>query len=204
MATQDYVDISLDIGEDFACQLLWSDSDGTVMPIRASSTVTVSSLSYSGGIATLTTPGHSFSVGDYATLTGFSQSVNNGIFPVTAVTSSTVFKIANANAAPVSPYGSATFESCRADVKDASGNTIISFKSSNTPSTQASIIIAGSEGIIQLSAPKSVTKSLTPGQFSIDIYATVDGVTSPIANPQVKLVSGFFTVNSRTTIMESV
>lgn len=199
MASRDYVEIELDAGEDFACQLLWADNTGAAMPIRATFTKSAT-LSVSSGTVTATCAGHAFLVGDYVTISNGATG-NNGIFAITSVVSGTSFQYTNASA--VNGTVSATFESCRADVK-AGNTTIISFKSSNSPATQASITVAGTAGVLQLSAPKSITKTLNPGTYAIDVYATVDGVSSPIANPQVKLVSGIFVVNSRTTIMESL
>jgi len=200
MANRDYVEIDLDAGEDFACQLLWADSTGSAMPVRASFAKSAT-LSVSSGTVTATCTGHAFLVGDYVTISG-GVTANNGIFAITSIVAGTSFQYTNASA--VNGTVTATFESCRADIKDSANNTIISFKSSNTPATQASITIAGTAGVLQLSAPKSITKTLNPGTYQIDVYATVDGVSSPIANPQVKLVSGLFIVNTRTTIMESL
>jgi hypothetical protein len=67
----------------------------------------------------------------------------------------------------------------RAEVKDASGVLLDAFDDGADPETAAVITPSPTAGIIQLTAPKSVTSSWSPGSYKIDVFATVTDAAFP-------------------------
>lgn len=92
---------------------------------------------------------------------------------------------------------------CRMDVRDSAGTLLTQFKTGNTASTQACITLSSTAGYLQLSAPNTVTRSLQPGTYVFDLFATLTGGNSPFTTQQVPVCSGYVVVKPRVTIMEA-
>jgi hypothetical protein len=129
MSSSDTIEIWIDIGEDFAAQIYWTDSNGNAIPI--------------------TSP-------------------------------------------------------ARLEVRDSLGNRVLQFDAANSGSaaTKAAILITGSEGLLQLSCPKALTKTLEPGRYLFDLFATNNSGFSPFPTQEVKVADGWVVAQGRTTVME--
>lgn len=127
MAQRDQLEIDVDLGEDFAAQIFWTDEDGEAIPI--------------------TTP-------------------------------------------------------CRLEARDARGVLALQFATGNTTSSEATITITGSQGLLQLSCPKELTRTLTQGRYAFDLFATVDGGVSPFTAQMQKVCAGWLNAYPRQTYME--
>lgn len=93
---------------------------------------------------------------------------------------------------------------CRADIKDATGTVVVSYRTGNTVGTQATInVSSGTQGFMQLSIPRAITRTLTPGTYTMDLWATVNDATSPISGQQVKVFTAFVIAYDRVTVMEN-
>lgn len=91
---------------------------------------------------------------------------------------------------------------CRMDVRDQAGTNVIQFKTGNTASTQATITLSSTAGYLQLTAPNAVTRSISPGTYVFDLFATLDGNNNPFATQLVPVCSGFVVIKPRITVME--
>ncbi|CAB4194597.1 hypothetical protein UFOVP1264_52 [uncultured Caudovirales phage] len=206
MPTRDNIEIDLDIGEDFAVQFIWQDEDGTPIPIKNPVSASINSIAFTTPTVTVNTAtAHGLSANDYVTISGASTNGNNGTFKVATAPTTTQLTLTNTSGAVQAGSGGTTkFVTCRADVRDAVGTLVMQFKTGSTAATEPTISVASSTGgVLQLSAPKDDTRLLAPGSYTMDLFATVDGVTSPIANPTVKLFTAMLVAYPRTTIMES-
>lgn len=89
------------------------------------------------------------------------------------------------------------------DVKDANGQIALRFSSVTDPLTTPAIAPAGYVGFFQLTAPAHVTRTLVPGKYLFDLFATVADSSNPFPNQLQQVVSGFVTALPRVTIIES-
>jgi len=92
----------------------------------------------------------------------------------------------------------------RLEVRDMYGAMLLQFASENAGSvaTKAALVITGSDGIMQISAPRSVTTPLVPGRYLFDLFAVANNGVSPFTTQEVQVCSGWFIVSTRVTKME--
>jgi len=95
-------------------------------------------------------------------------------------------------------------EPCRLEVRDSAGLLVMQFATENAASyaTKAAIILTGSQGLMQISVPTSITKTVAPGTYLFDLWATTADGVSPFASADSPVASGTFIVLPRITIME--
>ena len=89
----------------------------------------------------------------------------------------------------------------RAEVKDSQGTLLVVFDDGNDPGTEAVITASETSGVIQLTAPKSVTALWTPGRYAIDVWATVTDAADPfdVSGQYRPAFSGWFIVHPAIT-----
>jgi hypothetical protein len=88
----------------------------------------------------------------------------------------------------------------RAEVKDSQGALLVAFDDEADPSTAAAITCSATSGVIQLTAPKTVTTPWTPGKYKVDVFATVSDAAPPFDSGQYRpAFSGWFIVKPAVT-----
>lgn len=88
----------------------------------------------------------------------------------------------------------------RAEVKDSADQLLVAFDDDANAATSAVISCSATSGVIQLTAPKSVTAAWTPGRYKIDVFATVSDAAPPFDSGQYRpAFSGWFIVKRSTT-----
>jgi len=94
----------------------------------------------------------------------------------------------------------------RAEVRDTTGALVMQFASENSAATatKAAVTLSATSGLIQLSAPKALTRALASGRYAIDIWSnvTVDDATFTGSKEELKVCTGWLLAYPRTTIME--
>jgi hypothetical protein len=92
----------------------------------------------------------------------------------------------------------------RMDVRDAKGALVLQFASENAgaTATKAAVSITGSQGLVQLSAPKVLTRAIAPGSYRGDLFAEVAGAVAPFVSQMQKLVDAVVEIGPRQTVME--
>lgn len=98
------------------------------------------------------------------------------------------------------PFGS----QARMDVRDENGALVLQFASENAgaTATKAAVSITGAQGLLQLSAPKAVTRAIAPGSYRGDLFAVVAGAVEPFTDQMQKLVDAVVEIGPRQTVME--
>jgi hypothetical protein len=93
---------------------------------------------------------------------------------------------------------------CRLEARDINDVLVIQFATENSASaaTEAAMELTGSNGIMQISAPRAVTDGLGPGRYRADLFATLSGGIDPFAAQQVQVLTGWVVVEPRVTKME--
>src|SRR5882762_8563029 len=89
------------------------------------------------------------------------------------------------------------------DVKDANGQIALRFSSVTDPLTTPVIQAAGYVGFFQLTAPAHTTRTLVPGKYVFDLFATVSDSSAPFPQQLKQVVSGYVVAIGRTTIIEA-
>lgn len=88
----------------------------------------------------------------------------------------------------------------RAEVKDSKNAIVVTFDDDASPSSAAVITASATAGVIQLTAPRALTRTWVPGRYAIDIFATVTDAAAPFEDGQYRLVwAGWFVVHRATT-----
>lgn len=87
----------------------------------------------------------------------------------------------------------------RCEVRDAADNIVITFDDGANAATAAKIAPSTASGIIQLTAPKTVTSSWPPGRYKFDIFVTVNSSSNPFATMYRPAITGWFVVNKAVT-----
>ena len=93
---------------------------------------------------------------------------------------------------------------CRLEVRDMANNLVIQFDTTNAGSatTKAALILTGSDGVMQISAPRAITTALKPGRYLFDLFAVTTPSPAPFTSQEVQVINGWFLVSPRVTIME--
>lgn len=88
----------------------------------------------------------------------------------------------------------------RAEVRAGDGTLIAEFDDSAPAASQPSISASESSGIIQLTAPRSITSGWPPGTYDVDVFVTVTGGADPFASGQYRpALSGKFAISRAIT-----
>lgn len=96
----------------------------------------------------------------------------------------------------------------RMTVKDKVGQVV--FETTDDPSaagTEAMLLTSPTNGLIQVSIPRSVLAMIPPGTYLYDVWATIVDAETVSVFPdgqQVPVVSGRLTVTARQTVMEDL
>lgn len=94
----------------------------------------------------------------------------------------------------------------RAEVRDTTGALVMQFASENAgnTATKAAVTVSVNSGMIQLSAPKVLTRALAAGRYAIDVWCnvTTDDATFTGSKEELKVCTGWLLTYPRTTIME--
>lgn len=89
----------------------------------------------------------------------------------------------------------------RAEVRDSKNTILVTFDDDADPSVAAVITATETSGVVQLTAPRTLTRAWTPGRYAIDVFATVADSAAPFASGQYRpVMSGWFVVEKATTI----
>jgi hypothetical protein len=93
---------------------------------------------------------------------------------------------------------------CRMEVRDMASQLVIQFDTSNAGSaaTKAALVLTGSDGVMQISAPRTITDALLVGRYLFDLFAVVPLSPAPFPSQEVQVCNGWFIVSPRVTIME--
>jgi hypothetical protein len=93
---------------------------------------------------------------------------------------------------------------CRLEVRDMNGTLVIQFATENAgaATTKAALVLTGSDGVMQISAPRTVTDDLKVGRYLFDLFAVTSPSPAPFTAQEVQVINGWFIVTPRVTVME--
>ena len=80
---------------------------------------------------------------------------------------------------------------CRLEVRDMGNALVIQFDtaSAGSATTKAALVLTGSDGVMQISAPRTITTGLKAGRYLFDLFAVTSPSPAPFASQEVQVAS---------------